>query len=760
MNFKYSFLLIVLIMVKSSEAADLYVATDGRDENSGTLEQPLATLQKASGMMKPGDTCFVRGGLYAEPLDITDLKGTEKKPITFRNYQVEMVVLNGTRILDVSWKKWKNGIYRAQLDYDVWQLFSGSRLVDVARWPNASVNDGSVWDVHKAMRSTDRKWNNRKGSSSSITKDGVIFDKNHSDSHDGVNTQTLEETGVDFTGALAVLNIGHWLTWTRPILSHEAGSNQFTYDSKGTSMKKFLEYYILGLPALDRENEWWYDKASRIIYFKPPPGKHPSQLSLRGKVRDYNLKAQKCEHINFIGFMFFSTAFAINGCHDILIEDCRLLYPSTHKFMLGKLKWVGRSGSEAGNVMAYVYNNGRGPFNNIVRNCRIEYPNSPAIGLNSPGVLLENCFIHDIEWDVNSSGGSGALPGGPHVTIRNCTVHTTGGSEGIRMGSHSTIEGVHIYNTSLLQHDGSAINIGTGSQPGTVTRRNWVHDTNRQAMRFDSTGSAFGTDACVMGNVFFKVEENNRGGNKFKGDYQLVANNTAFDCFVAIPKGYGGTELHNKHSLVRNNLADYLIEWNLSNRVEGIPAKMDHNVRGEGSVRRVLRDPDNLDFRPRASAVELIDAGMTITRAELLGKAIRLPEQSWIGSAPDIGAYEYGDPHYWIPGAKLQSASTPVPPNGATNVKQNASLMWLEGYKATGHNLYLGNSKENVKLAKNRQNLMGSFLKGGAKRAIGMQSNIYDPGLFETGATYFWRVDAIQVDGSIRKGDVWKFQTE
>ena len=40
---------------------------------------------------------------------------------------------------------------------------------------------------------------------------------------------SLASTGKDFTGAYAVLNIGHWLTWTRPIIEHEAGSDNFHY---------------------------------------------------------------------------------------------------------------------------------------------------------------------------------------------------------------------------------------------------------------------------------------------------------------------------------------------------------------------------------------------------------------------------------------------------------------------------------------------------------------------------------------------------
>jgi len=295
--------LVVLFCTASVQAEDLYVAMDGNDANPGTLEQPLATLQAAAGKLRPGNTCFVRGGTYSQPLEINGLNGTVDDPIIFRAYGDEGVVLDGTEKIESTWEEWTNGIFRAQLNQDMWQLFSGRTLLDLARWPNASVNDGSVWDVHASMRSTDRNWNLSKGRlDACITQPGVICDQNHSESQAGVNTQTLAQTGIDFTGAIGVLNIGHWLTWARPILSHEAGSNQFTFDPAGTKMRKFLEYYIFGLPALDRANEWWFDADSKTVYFKPESGNDPATLELRAKVRDFNLRATDCAYVQFFGY--------------------------------------------------------------------------------------------------------------------------------------------------------------------------------------------------------------------------------------------------------------------------------------------------------------------------------------------------------------------------------------------------------------------------------------------------------------------------
>lgn len=41
-----------------------YVAVDGRDSNPGTKDQPFATVQKAQEAVNPGDTIYIRGGIY------------------------------------------------------------------------------------------------------------------------------------------------------------------------------------------------------------------------------------------------------------------------------------------------------------------------------------------------------------------------------------------------------------------------------------------------------------------------------------------------------------------------------------------------------------------------------------------------------------------------------------------------------------------------------------------------------------------------
>ena len=47
---------------------DFYVAPGGNDSNPGTIDRPLASLQRAIDVAEPGDLVYVRGGVY----NITD----------------------------------------------------------------------------------------------------------------------------------------------------------------------------------------------------------------------------------------------------------------------------------------------------------------------------------------------------------------------------------------------------------------------------------------------------------------------------------------------------------------------------------------------------------------------------------------------------------------------------------------------------------------------------------------------------------------
>jgi hypothetical protein len=58
------FALALLIVSSTPVLSQIYVAPNGSDANPGTVEQPLESMQKAQEYASPGDTVYIRGGIY------------------------------------------------------------------------------------------------------------------------------------------------------------------------------------------------------------------------------------------------------------------------------------------------------------------------------------------------------------------------------------------------------------------------------------------------------------------------------------------------------------------------------------------------------------------------------------------------------------------------------------------------------------------------------------------------------------------------
>ena len=85
-----------------------YVATWGDDDNAGTFDKPFATLQKAMNVSQPGDTTYIRGGVYhiTSPQSIdpsrrqsTAVSGTRENPIHYYNYPGEEPIFDGAEMV-------------------------------------------------------------------------------------------------------------------------------------------------------------------------------------------------------------------------------------------------------------------------------------------------------------------------------------------------------------------------------------------------------------------------------------------------------------------------------------------------------------------------------------------------------------------------------------------------------------------------------------------------------------------------------------
>ena len=566
--------------------------------------------------MKAGDTCYVRGGLYRQVVRLKR-SASKDKPIRFIAWPGEVAVLSGTEPIRTKWSPYKGGIYKTTVSNKFDQLFVDGRMMIEARWPNMRFEqrfDKAAWATAG------------KGS-----EYGTMVDP------------ALAKTGIDCTGAVATLNVGSWQTYRRIVRDHKPGGDRFKYDrnmpghvESKRKWEGFDRYYLSGkLHALDTATEWHLDRDSGTLYLWTPDGTEPARHNVEAKVRDYVFEARRLAFIELHGFHFFAATFRFEDCTNCLIDNCHLLYPA----------WAKRLGPAAPTLIF--------GSRNVMRNSSVVFADGPGVTIRGDQNTLDNCLIHDVDFNALDRGHGVSLSGSAKSTVRNCTIFNMGSSEGLTVGGDgpSVIEYNHIYNAGLCQSDGALIQCHGIRLNNTVIRYNWVHDHN--AFNWGDNGirgDDLTRNLLVHHNVVWNCSEK---GIIVKGDRNRVFNNTCLynqriDILApsrAEPFKAWRPSQHphlldkqNANTHIANNCAP-AISGTFSWQKEPAPplGRTENNYHG-GNPR--LTGPAKRDFRPRPGS-PLIDVGRHIAGIT----------DGYRGRAPDIGAYESGGLH-WLPGCR------------------------------------------------------------------------------------------------------------
>lgn len=701
-------LLVAIVSIQMVGAKSYYVSTCGSDSNDGTIEAPFQTISKALSVVEPGDECLLRGGEYREDVVLEGLHGSNTKPITITSYCDEEVILSGTILVDnVKWQKHGDNIYKTKFTTPIWQLFVDGRSMCAARWPNANWDDGSLWD-----RSISMVW----------PETGELGN---------YTNQELRELNFSMEGGMIVVNSGSFRTYQSFVTEHKVGSDNFRYDTTGVKAHfstvdkpERHGYFFEGKKELvDTAEEWFYDLEDQMLYLWLPAGAKPIKQIVEGKRQTYFFDAERCSYITIKGVNFFATTVNFHDCVGITIEDCIFDYPSYSRRMLKSLDIL--------EPTTIWQSEADGIANSKIINCHFKYGDGPALALKGVGYNVENCSFHYFDYScLNGGGYMFDLSQSTNLIFRCNTASHTGNSEMLQVGKSAIVEFNDLSVCGLLQNDGALIQVSVGQQPGTEIRYNWVHNSPRQGIRFDNSNlpnSPWGKSCSAHHNVAWETDR-----IFFKGDEHFIFNNLSYDnilndLIISSNRAING---FNDKTITRNNISN-TFSGDLTTLNE-VPGVVDHNWAGnieKRDIRSQLRDPDNRDFRPRSDS-DLVDAGALVN-----GKTFH-----YVGAAPDIGPYEYGDENYWIPGFRDVRASVAIPTNSSTTVKLDADLMWLPAYKSTESHIYVGPTDDSMVLVSKQKN------------------NIYDIGDLNPSTIYYWRVDCV-VDGEVVEGDVWKFKT-
>jgi len=761
-------LLAVLVTVWPLRAAEYAVATNGDDANVGSAGKSFRTIQRAADVMKAGDTCRIAGGTYRETITVK-ASGRAGEPVRFVGAPGQVVTISGAERVKARWTVHKGRIYKASVKRPVGQLFIDGEMMVEARWPNQPL--ARRWD-----QSTWRK--TFEGS-----KYGTIVDPE------------LAKTGIDWTGAMGVLNVGSWQTFLRPVVNHAKGKASFEYardlgkrhDAERIQTNRtregFDRYFLYGkLEALDAPGEWFHDSKSGTLYVWPLDGRDPSGRTVEGKTRQYGFIASGKSDVQLDGVRLFASTVLLDECTRCELLNCRIDYPT---YAGPVTKVAGVRASFASKVVAanetYLAGlrslwptmiSGKG---NVVRNCRITFSEAPGLFLDGSGHVVENCLIHDVDWRGLGNGVisncAGVMMGRALRSVfRRNTVHHVGSSEGVILPhtGPSVCEYNYVHDVGFVQSDGGLIQCSSLRQNGSVIRYNWVHD--HHAFNWGGIGirgDDLTRDLIIHHNVAWRCAEK---GIIVKGDRNQVYNNTCVDnpsldlILWAAPEPFKPwaksqhahlLKQQNANSKAYNNYAPVLTgqmhhEVRRAKKVVAPVAAMSHNLGSDAftlvDVKTLkfrkspapLARPGWFDFRP-AEGSALVDAGRVIEGFT----------PTPVGKAPDVGAYERGAKSYWIPGYQAPQASMAIPPNEAKGAAADAELIWLAGYRATSCDVYFGSSAKAVAAATRASD----EFKGS------QANNIHRLAALRAGQTYYWRIDSVTLAGVV-KGEVWQFTVE
>ena len=251
-------------------AAELFVAVDGDDHGSGTLEKPFATLGRAAAVAREAKgaepvTVYLRGGVYYLPetlvLDARDSR------VVWRAYGEEKAVLSGGREV-TGFQPWRDGIYVADVkalglsklnvptepfyqETPGFELSFNGKIMTLARWPNHDPADirGGEWAYHLGApegdksRKTFKYYGDRPGT-----------------------WQRPEEAVV------CVFAGWDWHCQDVPMKSVAPEKHEITLATPASyDFVAGRRYYVRNVfEELDAPGEWYYDRKAEKLYFMPP----------------------------------------------------------------------------------------------------------------------------------------------------------------------------------------------------------------------------------------------------------------------------------------------------------------------------------------------------------------------------------------------------------------------------------------------------------------------------------------------------------
>jgi alpha-N-arabinofuranosidase len=104
----------VILIACTLSAKEYHVSVEGDDQNDGSSEKPLKTIQAAAEKARPGDVITVHAGIYRERINPPRGGESDDKRIVYRAAPGEKIEIKGSEVV-VNWEKVQNDTWKVIL---------------------------------------------------------------------------------------------------------------------------------------------------------------------------------------------------------------------------------------------------------------------------------------------------------------------------------------------------------------------------------------------------------------------------------------------------------------------------------------------------------------------------------------------------------------------------------------------------------------------------------------------------------------------
>eukprot|EP00039_Didymoeca_costata_P024314 m.10005 g.10005 ORF g.10005 m.10005 type:complete len:696 (+) comp4179_c0_seq1:2-2089(+) len=634
--------------------------TKGDDvDNNGSMSQPFKTITACVAAMKHCTSnakevnvaCTVHAGIYTETVKLYTghEDNTGKRILRGVGNQTKM---SGVDVLDTS-AGWANNscIYRTKIPsvYNgTQQLFYNQKMMVYARYPNVDIQQYPLIELDRSA------WQQ--------TNEGSVYGH--------IVDRGLANANFSWNGALATLNVAHqFFTWTRPVANHTVGSTSFDYQKNLPGLASYSnnpnaskwsqnQFFLSGkLEALDAPGEWFIDDASNMLYFRTPDCEAPANGSIAVKAREILIDSSNAVSVSISNMQLFGGALQMANCSACSISNVDLVYP-TYNREIPEMEVPSHpsvscqiSGSHiAIEDVSLSYTNNQGldinGFDINATNVLVQYTGWFGTLTYTP-VKINGNHIRFTHGTVHHFGNAGVLSDIPNTTPQES--NTTGPMP--MQDRYLEVSYTHIHHSGLVGEDTAALYTGGWASAGQHWHHNWVHDASEKCIRGDDQSQNMTVHHNVVYNCGEPIVDPNSGtsglGLIIKGDGHLIFANTIYManytemCMPGCPEPY--KPFRPQYPLLPHQNVRTQIFNSASKTIKGYPCSchnktfLNHSGGNQSAIYHgddlQLTDPKNFDFRPSKGS-PLVDAGVVFPPYT----------DGYHGSAPDIGAYEYGQP--------------------------------------------------------------------------------------------------------------------